>query len=163
GPGRRRLQDRVVGLEGPADEGGEGAAREGALLERVRVGGGAADGIGRAGELEPFEGDILLSANDLQVREPVVEGLDVPEHHGGGAREAEAMGVVHDAHPVVGHRLERGNAPANGVDEDFAAPSGDAAEAGRGEVTEDLLDGFVKELGKRDELAGTEAMDVEAG
>src|SRR5690606_37921463 len=44
GPGRRRLQDRVVWLEGPADEGGEGAAREGALLERVRVGGGAADG-----------------------------------------------------------------------------------------------------------------------
>ena len=64
----------------------------------------------------------------------VLDGLDMAEHHRGGGVQAEPVRHVHDFEPVVAHRLERRDALAHAVHQDFPAAAGDRAQAGRLEI-----------------------------
>src|SRR6266404_979682 len=95
---RRNLQACVLALERPADVRGE----------TVRA--------------------ILQLAQTQQVLDAVFDGLHVPEHHRRRGVQPEAMGNLHHAQPLVAHALQRSNALAHAVDEDFTAAAGDGSQ-----------------------------------
>ena len=74
----------------------------------------------------------------------------------------EPMRHVHDFEPVVAHRLERRDALAHAVHENFPAAAGNRAEAGRLEIADDFFQRLVEHFAEMDELARAEAVDVEA-
>src|SRR2546425_1898287 len=68
---------------------------------------------------------------------------------------------VHHAQPFIAHRLERSNPVAHAIHQDFAAAAGNRAKPRLHEIADDLLDWFVEKLLECDELAWTEAMNVD--
>lgn len=105
----------------------------------------------------------MLFAHHFEVLDAFLHRLHVAEHHRDAAGQAEPMRGVHHAHPLRGVRLQRCDAVAHAVHEDFPAATGHGAKPSGDEVFQDLLDGFVEELGEGDHLAGAKTVDVEAG
>lgn len=95
--------------------------------------------------------------------ESVFDGFDVAEHHGGGGGEAVFMGDFHDFEPLVAGGFEGGDTFTDAVDEDFAASAGDGAEAGLGELADDIVERELEDFAEVDELTGAEAVDIDCG
>lgn len=136
---------------------------ERARFQGARVGSGLVNRRAGSGERQPCQGPVLLRPHDFEVLDAILDRLDVTEHHRNAAGEAELMGGVHYAHPLGGVRLQRCDAVAHAVHEDFPAATWNGAKPGGDKVPEDLLNRLVEELGEGDHFAGAEAMDVEAG
>src|ERR1035437_10102832 len=71
------------------------------------------------------------------------------------------MRNVHDLQPIIAHRFERRNTLAHAVHQDFAATARNGSQASRLEIPDDLLQRFLKDLAEVDELARTEAVNVD--
>ena len=124
------FEARVLGLERPRDERGEAAAR------------------------------VLLRADAFEMLDAVRDGLDVAEHHRGRRTQAEAVRDIHHGEPVVAHGLERRDAFAHAIDENFAAATGDRAKARGVKIGDDFFKRFVEDIAEVNELARAEAVNV---
>src|ERR1035437_443900 len=71
------------------------------------------------------------------------------------------MRDVHDRQPVIAHCLEGRNALAHAVHQDLAAAARNGPQARSLEIPDDLLQRLLKDLAEVDELARTEAVDVD--
>jgi hypothetical protein len=110
---------------------------------------------------QPLERFVLLGADDFQVFDAVLHGFDMAKHHGDAAGQAQAVRGVHHTHPLRGTGLERGNAVAHAVHEDFPAATRQRSQPGGHEVPQDRFHRLVEELAEGDDLAGAEAVDVD--
>ena len=132
--GRQDVVHRgVVGLERPADEGGEAA------------------------------GLVLELPQPVEVLDPLGERLNVAVHHRGGAPAAELMPLTVNFEPVVSHHLAPGDRPPHPIDEDLATTPRQRAQAGPGEPLEHLGQGSLRNLGEVVDLRRREAVDVDLG
>lgn len=126
-----RLKPGILGLESPGDESGEA----------LRL--------------------VLLTADTLEMFEPILKRFDVAEHHRSTGAESESVRCVHDVEPIVGHGFEWGDPFADVIDQDFAAAAGYGSEAGIFESDDDVGDGEVKDLLEVDNFAWAESVDVD--
>lgn len=121
----------ILGLERPADEGGEAA------------------------------GFILEIAQTTEVLDAVVEGFDMAEHHCGAGAQAELVGLAHHFEPAVGIAFQRSDAVADTVHEDFPATARNRPESGFDELGDDFPDRHAEDFGKVVELRRAEAVDID--
>jgi hypothetical protein len=70
---------------------------------------------------------ILLRPQPLQMFNAVFNRLDVAKHHRGRGIKSEPVRHIHDFQPVAAHGLERRNAFAHAVHENFPAAAGNGA------------------------------------
>ena len=72
----------------------------------------------------------------------------------------EPVRHVHHTQPFVAHGLERRDAIADAVHEDFSTAARNGTKTSFYKIADDLLDRFFEELLERDELARAETVDV---
>ena len=97
----------------------------------------------------------------VEVFDPLGVRLDVAEHHGGARPAAEAVPHPHDVQPVGGVRLALSDRLADAVHQDFRPAAGDAAEAGRLQPDQHLVQRQLVQPGEVDDLRRAEGVQVD--
>ncbi len=121
--------DRAVVAHGRARPGDAGQVdRRAGVHERQRH------------ELGEPAGLVLQPGEQLQVRDPVVRLVDVAVHHRAGRRQAGAVRGLHDLDPLRRRQLALGEHPADVVVEDLGGRAGQAVDAGRAHLLQELRD-----------------------
>src|SRR5438477_9200211 len=125
------FQNRVLRLEGPANESGKAATA------------------------------VLLLANSLQMFHPLGDGFDVTEHHRRARFQSQFVRDLPYLQPFVTLDFEWRNSLAHPVNQNFATTTGDGAEAGFLEFREHFPQWHSKNFREVLELRRTEPMNID--
>lgn len=128
--GRRQLQARVCGLESPANE-----------------------------SCEP-SGPVLLLPDPLQVQKAVIDGFNVPEHHGCRRVQSEPVCSVHDLEPLICGGLAGRQLRSNPINQNLGAAAGNRAEPCGSQKAYQVCDRDFVQSAQMDDLIWAETVDV---
>src|SRR6266496_435545 len=104
---------------------------------------------------------ILLFANALQMLDPILDCLDVAEHHGGTRFQSELMRNLHHLQPLVAIDLQWRNFLSHPVNEYLATAARNRAEPCFFEFGDRFAQRHPKRFGKMMKLRRTESVNID--
>src|SRR6266550_2556368 len=104
---------------------------------------------------------VLLVANALQMLDPILDCLDVAEHHGGARFQSELVRNLHYFQPLIAVDLQWRNLLPHSVDQNLTTAARDRAEAGVFKLRNHLPERHPERFGKMLKLRRTESVNID--
>src|SRR4029434_2340173 len=104
---------------------------------------------------------VLLVANALQMLYPILDCLDVAEHHGGARFQSELVRNLHHLQPLIAVDLQWRNFLSHPVDQNFTAAARDRAKAGGFKLRNHVPERHPERFGKMLKLRRTESVNID--